>query len=144
LPSVEGRARLGSRNDLIETFVYRKGTNASSVLNYKRSTNRCSRECCKGNTNMSMEKHGEPEPILWPFTEQTEPTTEQTELTDEEIAQAIEDGGPWITLEFTSSDGAFVQRRVFTLTEAEDVLASLGSEIAKAKTKYNIPQETEE
>jgi hypothetical protein len=140
LLSVEGRARLGSRNDSIETFVYRKGTNASSVLNYKRSTNRCSRECCKGNTNMSIEKHGEPEPILWPMKEQTEQTQE---LTNEEIAKAIEEGGPWITLEFTSSDGAFVQRRVFTLTEAEDVLASLGSEIAKAKTKYNISQETE-
>jgi hypothetical protein len=140
LPSVEGRAKPGSRNDLIETFVYRKGTNASSVLNYKRSTNRCSRECCKGNTNMSMEKHGEPEPILWPMKEQTEQTQE---LTNEEIAKAIEEGGPWITLEFTSSDGAFVQRRVFTLTEAEDVLASLGSEIAKAKTKYNISQEAE-
>jgi hypothetical protein len=140
LPSVEGRAKPGSRNDLIETFVYRKGTNASSVLNYKRSTNRCSRECCKGNTNMSMEKHGEPEPILWPMKEQTEQTQE---LTNEEIAKAIEEGGPWITLEFTSSDGAFGQRRVFTLTEAEDVLASLGSEIAKAKTKYNISQEAE-
>lgn len=88
---------------------------------------------------MSMEKHGDPEPILNP--EQLEalanPLSEE-----QEIADTLERGGPWITVTFTSNDGAFTQSRVMTLEEAEGFVAELSSEVARAKAKYNIDQES--
>lgn len=77
---------------------------------------------------MNMEKQGQPEPIL-------------ELLTNEEIEEVLERGGPWITVEFTSNDNAFVQRRVMTLSEAEDFYASLGNTIVETKKKYNITGE---
>lgn len=78
-----------------------------------------------------MEKQGQPEPIL-------EPSPPQ--LSEEEI---VERGGPWITLGFTSEDGTFDMKRVLNFQEAVEVYASLGEEIALAKSKYNIPTEGE-
>lgn len=84
-----------------------------------------------------MEKYGEPESFLNPdeLASLAKPLTEE-----EEIADVLERGGPWITLTFTSNDGAFTQSRVLTLTEAEDLCHSLYEEVVQAKAKYNIEE----
>lgn len=80
---------------------------------------------------MSMDKQGQPEPIL-PLANNPET------LTAEEIEDTLERGGPWITVEFVSNDNALSQKRVMNLEEAEGFYADLGVTIAETKSKYNI------
>lgn len=82
---------------------------------------------------MSIEKKGQPEPILG-LPMANNPDTP----TAEEIAEVRERGGPFITIEFVSNDGMFSQSRMMNFEEAQEFYASLGAEIANAKSKYNI------
>jgi hypothetical protein len=87
--------------------------------------------------NMTQEKtnlRGETPPEKIPLA--SNPET----LTADEIVDALEKGGPWITVEFESNDRAFKLVRVMPLEEADSFYASLGEEIERAKAKYNIQE----
>lgn len=64
-------------------------------------------------------------------------------MTPEERAEVVEQGGPWITLTFTSDDQMFVQQRVMSLVQAEALVNDLTAEIASAKNEYNITGESD-
>lgn len=88
-------------------------------------------------TNMSQNELSDDGPTIWHAA--SNPET----LTEKEILEVLERGGPFFTIEFVSADGMFVQKRILGYDEAQDVLAGLGEELAKAKVKYNIDHSEE-
>jgi pyruvate kinase len=67
-------------------------------------------------------------------------TMSDTNPTEQEIAETLERGGPWITIRFVSEGGDFEQLRRMSLPEAEQFIKDLTAEIENAKTIYQVQE----